>query len=458
MKWTLAFGGIVLLVSGCTIAGRDYTESEVTVPARYVGGPSSVLPDAAATHWWSALSDRTLNSLVEIGLAENIDIRAAMARMQAAQAAARGAGVPEQISGSVTADALRRRDRDGIIETEESVGANAAFVLDLFGGVRRSREQAVARLGAAQFDVGTVRLAYITDLVGSYAEARYFQTAAAITRQSISSRRRTLALIQNRFNAEEATSLELARARSLLATAEASLPSFEAGFYANAYRVAALVNRRPDSVVRRLQQGGGQPRPRGNLSVGAPADLIRNRPDIRRAERDFAATIAAIGVSEAQLYPSLSILGSIRSGTDRTWSFGPSITIPLLDLPLRISNRNIAIANAREAEQIYRATIRDGIIEAQTALTRTLFVRREVGAYSRAASAAREVLTLSRTSYDVGEVTLIDLLDAEREALNNQLELARAIRDLTTNWARLQAALGKGWLAGVEEVRVTTGG
>lgn len=441
---------------GCGFIQDDYESPEISVPARFVGGPSSALSDAAYLAWWQTLRDPLLDQLVRTGLRQNLDAQAALERIRAAAAAARGAGVPEQVSGNASADWRRIRDTDGNITEEGTFGADAGFVLDLFGGFTASRAQSLARLDAAQFDAGAVRLAYLADIVNAYVFARYFQNAAAITRQSIASRRQTLGLVQNRFAAEEATSLELAQARSLLATAEASLPILEANFRVNAFRIATLVNEPAAEVLRRMNSGRAQPRPHGSMATGIPADLLRNRPDVRAAERAFAAAVAEIGVAEAQLYPSLQLGGNITGGDVRSWAFGPSITIPLLNLPLRISNRDVAMARAREAELIYRQTVLRAIEETQSALALTQFQRRQVGSYQAATSAAGEVLNLSRTSYEQDAVTIIDVLDAERTLLSNRLELARAIRDWSASWIRLQVSVGKGWLAGAQVVRVET--
>lgn len=183
--------------------------------------------------------------------------------------------------------------------------------------------------------------------------------------------------------------------------------------------------------------------------------MLRNRPDVKAAEREFAATVADIGVAEAQLYPSLELIGNVTSlGPGSTWAFGPSITIPLLSLPLRTANRDIAISRAREAELIYRQQVVQSVEETQSSLAFTNFQRRQVNSYSVATGAARDVVNLSRTSYENDTVTIIDLLDAERTLLFNELELALSRRDWATSWTRLQVSVGKGWLAGVPEVQV----
>ncbi len=451
------FKGIFLTapLTACTIAGQDYIEPQITVPPTFVGAQASPLMTAASIAWWRDLGDPLLAEIVSAGMDRNFDIRIALERIKAAEAGTRRTGLNAQVEGDISGDARRSRVGNSDIRNDTFGTVDATYVFDLFGGFRRGQEASLARLEAANLDVGTVRLAYLAEVVGSYISARYFQTASYITRQSISSRRETLDFVERRVEAGEATTLESAQARSLLATAEATLPVLQANYQAGVFRIATLINQPASKLLSRMNRGGGQPRPRGNTSAGIPADLLRNRPDVRATERQFAATVADIGVAEAQLYPSLELLGNVTSlGPGSSWTFGPSITIPLLSLPLRTANRDIAISRARESELLYRQKVLQAVEETQSSLSFTNFLRRQTNSYSVAARTAREVVELSRTSYENDAVTIIDLLDAERTLLSNQLELAASTRDWADSWTRLQVSVGKGWLAGVPEVRV----
>lgn len=438
---------LVFPLIGCDLAPLDPAPPVPVVPASFASGSGPALQEAASRSWWTVLGDPLLNDFVAAGLSQNFDIRTALERIEAASAAAQRAGVPEQIDGSATGELRRRRNLNGNIGSDGIVSANALYVFDIFGEFRSSQDQATALLDAAKLDVGVVRLAFLADIVDSYLNARFNQNAAAITRQSITSRRQTLDFVRQRFEAGEATRLELAQARSLLATAEASLPSFEANFRVNAFRIATLIDRPPLDILAQMSAGRAQPRPRGKLEVGMPADLLRNRPDVRRAEREFVAAVEGVGVAQAQIYPSLRLSGDVTVGDVRTWSFGPSITIPLLSLPLRIANRDIALSRAREAELVYRQTVVQAIEETEAAYSLTQFLRRQVNSFQDATTAASDVLELSKISYEQGSVTIIDLLDAERNLLSDRLNLARSVRDWSGSWVQLQVSTGKGWLA-----------
>lgn len=448
----LPFAATVLLAS-CTV-GPDYSEPRIELPARFVNGQSSALADASQTAWWTAFGDPVLNQLVDIGLRQNLDVLAAVQRIETARAFAGATGVPAQIDGGASLDTRRAKGPNGQITEPNTATADAFFVFDLFGRYRREREGALANIEAAQFDAGTVRLAYIAELIDAYNQARFFREASAITQQSIASRRRSLGFVQRKADAGEATDLEQAQARSLLATAQAGAPILQGRYEQNVFRIATLVAQPADVVFQHMKPSRGQLRPRGATPTGVPADILRNRPDVRSAERNFAAATARVGVTEAQLYPSLSLEGAVTGGSVDTWSFGPSLVLPVLKRPLLLANRRAAMSSAKEAELVWRNSVLQAVEETQSSLALVRQWARQVSAFQRAANAAREVQGLSRESYEIGGSSLLDVIDAERLSFENRLSLATSIRDWTSSYVRLQVSTGKGWLVGVDKYYV----
>ncbi len=438
---------MAMALSGCAALGPDYTQPKLNLASKFVGGASQDTLEASQFAWWRNLNDATLNSLVSMGLDQNLDVKGALERIVAARENARRFGGAEQINGDISLDSRRIRDDSGDYSTESNVSADAFFVFDLFGEFRRGRERSLAELEAAEFDAGTVKLAYLADIVSSYVLVRYFQIAAQITRQSITTRRQTLNTVTQRAEASEGTQLEVAQARSLLANAQATLPFLEAQARVNAYRIATLLDVPTSTVIGKLDAASNIPRPSGGLATGVPADLLRNRPDIRASERRMAAATADIGVTVARLYPSLRLAGTISAGDTDTWSFGPSVTIPVLDQTRRRATRNIAESNARQAELSYRADVNIAVEEVQTAMALVDARQRQFSAYSSAVTTARRVENLSRESYDGGVITLDEVLDSERTLLSNRLDLAAAQSEWAQSWVQLQVSLGKGWQA-----------
>ena len=452
MKPTICALSAVLLVA-CAPVGPDFTSPDLNPPAQFVGGASTALTDAAQQAWWKELNDPALNRLVSIGLTQNLDVQAALERIVEAQANARRFGVAaQQTSGDLSASGSVG-ETNGVSTDNASVSANAAFVFDLFGGFRRSREQSGALLDAASFDVGTVKLAYLSDVVSAYTLVRFFQSSAQITRETISSRRQTLRVARQRADLQEGTQLDVAQAQALLATAEATLPILEAQAKVNSFVLSTLLNVPTRDVASILATGGGIPAP-AIRSSGLPADLLRNRPDIRTAERNLAAATAAIGVSEAQLYPSLNVAGVVSASDPDSWAFGPNISVPILGRGSLAADRDVAQSQAAQSELAYRQTYLQAIEEVQTAIVLTKARRDEIAAFTTAASSSERALNLAVQSYDAG-VSIIDtVLDAERARLADRLSLAQAHNDYVQAWVGLQISVGKGWAVLPEDAKV----
>lgn len=246
--------GLVLL-SGCAVVGTDYVTPAVDVPARFVGTESSALQDVAADAWWQGYSDATLDRLVARGLAANIDIAEAKSRVAAAEAALRGTGLAGQVDGNQSQRITRSGGEDAPTDSANSVRLSGSYVFDLFGGVRRGQERAVASRDAAILDTATTRLSVQSALVGRYIDARYYQEALALSRDTISSRERTLDLVRAQFRAGLATEIDVIRAQSDLDSARAESPALRQGFEASVFALATLLAEPAEPLMRQLETG-----------------------------------------------------------------------------------------------------------------------------------------------------------------------------------------------------------
>jgi multidrug efflux system outer membrane protein len=443
IRFLLSTGSAIALV-GCSMVGPNYETPTMDLAPEFVLGGSTAVSDATAAHWWQRLNDPLLNELITRGSTQNLDVRSAVERINAANAALGQTGLNSQTNGALTSS-VQQQKADDSPQTTNSVAVNARYVFDLFGGFAREQERSLANLEAAKLDVGTIRLAYLADLTNSYLQARYYQEAASITRQTIASRRQTLAIVNQRRAVEEATELEVQQARSLLASARAPLPILIANFEINVFHIATLLAEPAAPLLKQMQTGAPQPYPSGFTTVGLPADLLRNRPDIRVAERNFAAATAQIGVAEAQLYPSIELTGTLGTGTVDRWSFGPFLSVPVLNRGILRSRQRVAESAAREAELAWRDRVLSAVEEVQVALTLCLNWKRQIQHLERASAASRTVLSLSRESYALGETTLTDVLDAERINARSRLDSAEARRNYSLSWMQVQVATGRGW-------------
>lgn len=441
------------------MVGPDFKEPQIDLATHYAFAQSAEIQEASFERWWETFNDPVLNSIMLKGLERNLDIRTAQEEIREAQALYRAAGgAAAQLSGTTSVNSTRTIQNGNLLSQTERGTLQATYVFDLFGGAARGREQAQATLDAETFDVATVRLAYQSELVGAYIDARYFQTALAITRRSIANRQQTLDLVSERLRADDATVLESARAEAELSLAKANLPEFQIGYESNAVRLAALTGLPTVEITRLLgSKSAGIPAPHKAFTPGVPANLLRNRPDILAAERRLAASMAAVGVREAALYPSLSLGGTVTIDADNTLQVGPAITIPILNRPSLLANRDAAVSRARQAELSWQATVRGAIAEVEQALTRVRNRGNEINSLDRATRNYTRLTRLSRDAFELGASTLIELLDAEQTVTSTSNSLAQARRSYAIAMAELAIATGRGSRVGEERPVETVG-
>lgn len=445
MKTALKTICILPLLAACAV-GPEYSEPSVSLNSQFVAGPESSLPDPGEQAWWRGFRDPFLDDLIARGLTQNLDILTVLSRIDQAEANVRTTGINENLDGALSASRIAAGS-DVADTTYTSTGSlNGSFVIDLFGGSARSRQQAIAQLEEAGFNAGDARLAFLTSLTTNYVNARFNQESAALTRRTIASRQQTLNLVEQRRQVGAASQLELVQSRADLESAQADLPGFTAGFEAAVFAMATLLAEPAAPLMQRMQRGAAQPLPRTSSGTGVPADLLRNVPSVRAAERSFAAAVANVGVAEAALYPSITLSGTVSESTGNdTWNFGPTISLPVFNRGRLTAQRDQAAAAAEEAELLWRSAVLNAVEDVEVASSALRTSRRSLTALRRAVASNDEALRLSRETYEAGALTLLDLLETERNTSNQRLSLAAAQRDLASDWISLQIATGRGW-------------
>lgn len=439
----------LLALSGCAV-GPDYQSPELAVQQDYldVMNPQS-LQRTDTLRWWEHFNDPVLNTWVARGLDSNLDIAASIERISAAQAALRGTGFNAAISGDLTASSTRMGADNIATLTNESVGLSGNLAIDLFGGIRREREAALANLLAIVNDSQTARLAYLSALVNAYVNARYYQYAIVMTQQAIDSREQTLDITQRQRAVGSATELEEEQVKALLFNAQAEIPDLNANFLAQIYAIATLLGEPAGPLLDDVQASAPTVSALLGLNLktpyetGVPADLLRNRPDVRAAEQRLRVAFANIGVATAARLPSLSLNGTISSDNN-AWSFGPVITLPIFNQGALAASQDQADAQAREAFIIYQQTVLAAVEDVQSANSAWLRDRHKVDLLRKSVNSYTRAFDLSMQTYQVGVMTLLDLLDTDRNLNTARLAYAAALRDLSADWARLQIALGAG--------------
>lgn len=454
---------VMLLLSSCVL-GPDHKAPEMTLPAKFAEGGVKTNGDLSQQAWWTAFSDTRLNGFMAKGLDQNLDILEAMERINQAEANVVSAGANGLPSLTLSSQAGRSGVRgwsggtDTPAATAASGSLDVSWLLDLFGRYKRSKESALASLDVAHSNVDTARLTLLSSVASAYIDVRYYQERISLAQQNLKSRRETLDLTKLQLEAGAASRLDVVQSEGLVNSTLADIPGFETSFRRAAHRVATLLALPASSLITDLQRGSGQPVARINPKSGVPADLIRNRPDIRAAERQLAAAVASIGVAEAELYPSISLGGSITPGYTRvaggsesgrlSWSFGPSLKLPIFDGGQLRANLSSSESQAREAYLAWKKTVLGAVEEVENALAAITRDGRIVAAQRATVSSYQEALQLATASYRDGASSLLDVLDAQRQVSSAQANLAAAIQQQAQDYVTLSVAIGGGYAWG----------
>lgn len=434
---------LTLFLAACATA--EFTPPEPELAESFA---ASAPARQATAPWWSSFRDSRLDGLIAQGLARNLSIQEAVAMIDEAEAGARlvrAADLPAvQASGAAT-----RGDLQGTGITESSSATLAtSWMLDIFGGNRAERAAALAELEAARLSAEASRRAVAAAIAGAYIDLRFHQESIALTRQSIASRRETLALTRSMQELGQAGRLDVLQAEQAVAQAEAGLPALEIGFDQALNQLATLTSSRSADLRPALQRGGAQPVARFRPSVGVPAEVIRARPDIRIAERQLAAAVARVGVAEAAFWPSVSLSGSITptnirgGGNSTTWSLGPQINLPIFSGGANRARLSAAESRAVQAELRWRSGVLTAIEEVENGLSAYGRGATNVEAQRRLERAAQETVSLARESFQSGQSDFFTVLDAERNLLTARSALAAAIRDHAAAYVALSIAAG----------------
>jgi len=463
------------VLAGCTV-GPNYQRPQIPVdvsfgplPPRATGQPYAATAGAGQTaQWWTALNDLVLNSLMDQAIGLNHDLRLAAARVR--EARARRAVVGADQYPRLDAGALYSHDRvsknawpyDAFdvpgFPWEASLyqaGFDASWELDVFGGVRRRIEAASADLEAGLEDQRSVLVSVLAEVARNYVELRGLQQRFEIARRNLEAQRQTLELTSEQSRKGVARQLDVFRAAAQVSTTEASLPRLRNLQWQAMHRLAVLTGQQPGGLVQSLSPAGKVPVPPAEVSIGVPAELLRRRPDIRRAERELAAATARVGVAVADLYPRFSLAGSfsfqssdvgrLLEGDSRAFSFGPAIRWPVFDAgALR------AVVKVRDAEQEqalvrYEQIVLQALEEVHDALAAFITEQDRRKSLQAAVKANEDSAELAEGLYRQGLTDFTSVLDAERQLYQSQEDLLQSETGVTTSLIALYKALGGGW-------------
>lgn len=460
----LAFLILLLGAAAACTVGPDYKQPVVSTPdawqARAVQGVEE--RESAVQTWWDTLDDPALNGLLKRAQAANLDLEIAVARIAEARALHRiaaGDRYPEILGqGNVGATELSESTFGPLGgETVENyaLGAGLSWEIDVFGRVRRQVESANASFEASVEDYRDVLVVLLAEVGQNYIETVALQKRIELKKANIDSQQESLQLTRDRFDAGLTSALDVAQAESNLANTEAQLPPLETRLNAALNRIAVLLGEDPGSLHEELTRQAPIPSPPDELLVGIPAEVVRQRPDIRRAERDLASQTARIGVATADLYPRFSLtgflgfdsssIGDLLDGDSVTWSVGLPFIGNIFDGGRRRGRIEVEKARTEQLLSVYRLTILTALEEVEDALVAYAMERVRRERLARAVDASQRSVDLVRTQYLAGLTNFQNVLDSQRSLTDQEDQLAESEGLVLSNLIALYRALGGGW-------------
>ncbi|MBU0946556.1 MAG: efflux transporter outer membrane subunit [Proteobacteria bacterium] len=454
----------LIQLAGCAAVGPEYVSPESTVSAAWhtelkQGGTGKTLDSQQLVHWWTQFDDPVLSSLIQGAVTSNLDLKQATAKLREARAR-RGVSQAGQFptvdgSGAMSRSKSSENSGGGGTHSSYSVAFDAGWEVDIFGGKRRAVEAAEADLAASQEDLRDVLVTLTAEVALNYLDVRSLQKRLGVAEENLVIQEQTFALVQARCQAGISNELALQQARYNLESTRAQIPVLRSGLDEAQNRLAVLIGTVPGGVHQLLAERRPIPFASPLVAVGVPAETLRRRPDIRRAERNLAAQTARVGVATADLYPTFRLAGSIGlealksaelfEAASKTWGIGPSVSWNIFDAGAIRQNIEVQSAIQEQYFFIYEGAVLAALEEVENALTAYAQEQLRRERLFAAAAAASQAETLARNQYQAGLIDFTAILDAQQALLSFADQQAESDGAVTSNLIRLYKALGGGW-------------
>jgi multidrug efflux system outer membrane protein len=459
-----AIGVLLVMLAGCATVGPDYTPPVTSAPpawhSQLRGGLVPGESDSGSLRvWWTTFEDEQLSSLIQRAVAGNLDLKAATARVREARArrGVAGGGLFPTLdaAGSANWSRFSEDTGGGLTVDYYSTGFDAGWELDIFGGIRRSVEAAEGDLQASQEGLRNILVSLLAEVALNYVEVRTFQTQLTAAEASLLTQSDTHRLALWRQEAGLSDILAVQQARYNLESTRSQIPTIRRQLDEALNRIAVLLGEQPGGIHAELASRRPIPVTPESVAVGIPADVLRRRPDLRRAERELAAQTARVGVATADLYPKLTLSGSIGlesfsfgdlfSAGIRSFMGGPAITWPIFRGGAIRQQIEVQSALQEQALIKYETTVLTALEEVENVLTAYAEEQSRRDALAAAVDAAEQAARLAEHKYEAGLTDFTGVLDAQRSLFAFREQLAQSDGTVTSNLIRLYKALGGGW-------------
>ncbi|HEY8948258.1 MAG TPA: efflux transporter outer membrane subunit [Rhizomicrobium sp.] len=476
------------LLAGCEV-GPDYHAPDVKTPAQFQELPSKSADaplsvpqagEADLSQWWMQIDDPELQKLIGAALKSNLDLQAAASRVREArqQEVIAGASALPQVSANGSTVQIHSNSNplaalgggsaqggasSGASQSPNSLNAHfyslgfdATWEIDIFGGVRRSVEAAQANTEAAVWQMRDGEVSLTAEVANDYMALRAAQQRVAVLQAEYRSANDVLKLTAARAHAGFVTQLDVNQQKSETETTAAQIPTLEADIRARQHAIAVLLGQQPEAMTAELDQVAPLPPILQTFPVGLPSDLLRRRPDVREAERKLAAASAEIGVAVADLYPKFNLLGLLSMGGPQianvlstnhlTEAGAGQITWSIFNGGEIHANIRAKTEEERQALYAYQSAVLKAVKDAEDALVRYEKEQHRFLALQSAAQTAQSSVALAKQQYRVGLVTYVNVLTSEQQYRQAQDQMLQSRQALSQDLISLYKALGGGWL------------
>lgn len=454
-KYILALLSVAVF-SGCLV-GPDYERPETETPDTFLPGTLSgnnVTNAQLNAEWWKGFDDPVLVALISSGLEQNLSLQQSIQRVRASRASLAESKANFWPRVGISAGAKKNKSWDpDETSTRVSAGFDASWEIDLFGGLRRGAQAASAELAATEYALEDARISLAAEIAGEYVNLRLEQANYAISLANLDIQTNFYAIADAKYKAGIVNERDRISSEAQWRSLEASLPQGRMAINSSVRRIEALLGVNPGTLDDSLRQMLPVPIA-PSLPNAVPSDLLRRRPDVRKAEARYMASVARIGVAVANCYPSVSVGAgaSLSSDSLSDWgnavksvNIGPSINWNILTFGRNKAKIEQAKASAEEAALAYREVVLDAIHEVETDWSKLQEEQARYEPLLKSGQLQAKALELSEDMYskDLGEYQ--EVLTSQQALLNAKKNIISQKANCTLNAIALFKALGGGW-------------
>lgn len=454
--------GLMMLLSGCMV-GPDYVKPQPQAPDTW---HQTLQGDVAEGHmrmteWWNQLNDPTLDALIQKATLNSLNLKIAAANLREAQARLGVTQTLRNPSVDIEGGVVRERDSESLNPSARGKEMDVmkgslvgSWEIDLWGRIERNIESARAGEQAAVETYRDTLVVLYAELATQYVNLRTFQQRLIVAEKNVEAQRKTLDIVTQRVKSELSPELDIHRATQNLASSEATIPKLKRAIELTKNVIAVLCGEAPGAFEPLLNEPKPIPLFTQTVNIAIPAEALRQRPDIRRAERALASQHAKIGATEAQLYPTFSLTGTFGSGaissgffdaTNRFWSFGPSVFINLFDRDRIKQQVKIEESKTEQLLLQYEQSVLNALVDVETSLVSYTTEKNRTTYLQKAVNASKSSVSQTKVLYDNGLTNFLDVLDSERSLLANEDAFVESEGVQVTSLISLYRAFGGGW-------------